>query len=123
MPKQSTEQWLMECKILWIQRIMEELRQPVEAPMKLYCDNNAAIIIAHNPVHHDWTKHVEIDRHFNKKKLEVGIICMPFVPTTQQTTCILTKGLFKPNFELLIGKLGMKDIYAPTWGGVSEKSS
>ena len=102
------------CEILWIQRILEELRKPIEAPMKLFCDNKTAIRIAHNPVQHDRTKHVEIDRHFIKDKLEVGVICMPFVPITQQTADILTKGLFKPNFDLLVSKLGMIDIYAPT---------
>lgn len=38
--------------------------------MKLYCDNNAVISIAHNPVLHDITMHVEIDKHFIKEKLE-----------------------------------------------------
>ena len=102
------------CELLWLQRILEELKKPMETPMKLYCNNKAAISIAHNPVQHDQTKHVEIDRHFIKEKLQAGIICMPFVPTTQQTEDILTKGLFCPNFELLINKLGMIDIYALT---------
>jgi hypothetical protein len=38
----------------------------------LYCDNKAAISIAHNIVQHDRTKHVEIDRHFIKEKLREG---------------------------------------------------
>ena len=50
--------------------------------MKLYCDNKATISIAHNPVQHDKTKHIEIERHFIKEKLEEGVICMPFVPST-----------------------------------------
>lgn len=50
--------------------------------MKLYCDNIAAINIAHNLVLHDRMKHVKIDRHFIKEKLEKGIIYTPFVPTT-----------------------------------------
>lgn len=57
------------CEILWIQWILEELKQLVKGPMKLYCDYKAAISIAHNPVQHEQTMHVEIDRHFIKEKL------------------------------------------------------
>ena len=82
------------CELLQLQWILEELKKPMETPMKLYCDNKTTISIAHNPVQHDQTKHIEIDKHFIKEKLEAEIICMPFVPTTQQITDILTKGLF-----------------------------
>ena len=102
------------CEIIWLQRVLEELKQPINMPIKLYCDNKSGISIAHNPVQHNKTKHIEIDRHFIKEKLEARLICMLFVPTTQQTVDILTKGLFQPNFELLVSKLGMIDIYAPT---------
>ena len=47
--------------------------------MKLYCDNKVAINIVHNPIQHDRTKHVEVDRHFIKEKLEGNLICMPYV--------------------------------------------
>ena len=100
--------------MLWLKSIIEELKKPSTHPMKLYCDNKAAISIAHNPVQYDRTKHVEIDRHFIKQKLEAGAIYLPFVPTMQQIVDILAKGLQRPKFEILVSKLRMIDIYAPT---------
>ncbi|XP_052299567.1 retrovirus-related Pol polyprotein from transposon RE1 isoform X1 [Citrus sinensis] len=101
------------CELLWLKKLLEELKIIIDVPMKLYCDNKAAINIAHNPVHHDRTKHVEVDRHFIKEKIESGLICMTFVPTTKQLADILTKGLHKSSFESLTSKLGMIDIFEP----------
>ena len=70
------------CEVLWLKRVLEELKRLVSFPMKLYCDNKAAISIAHNLVLQDKTKHVEIDRHFTKETLEEGTICTSFIPTT-----------------------------------------
>ncbi|RVW16157.1 Retrovirus-related Pol polyprotein from transposon RE1 [Vitis vinifera] len=38
------------CEGLWLQKLLEELRITIELPIKLYCDNKAAISISHNPV-------------------------------------------------------------------------
>ena len=67
------------CELLWLQRILDGLHLSVNLPMKLYYDNKAVISIAHNPVQHDRTKHVEVDRHFIKEILENRVICIPFV--------------------------------------------
>ena len=64
------------CAVMWIKRMLGELTASDSLPMKLYCDNKAAISIAYNPVLHDRTKHVEVDEHFIKEKLESGLICM-----------------------------------------------
>ena len=102
------------CEIIWLKRVLEELRSPVELPMKLFCDNKAAISIANNPVQHDRTKHMEVDQHFIKEKLESGVIYIPFIPTTQQVAGVFTKGLLRWGFEFFVSKLGMINIYAPT---------
>ena len=83
----------------------------VSISMKIYCDNKAAISITPNSFLHDRTKHIEVDKHFIKKKMESGLICVPFVPSAQQVANILTKGLHKGQFELLVNKLAMEDIY------------
>uniref|UniRef100_A0A2N9EE05 Reverse transcriptase Ty1/copia-type domain-containing protein n=1 Tax=Fagus sylvatica TaxID=28930 RepID=A0A2N9EE05_FAGSY len=101
------------CEVMWIKRMLEELKASDSLPMKLYCDNKAAISIAHNPVLHDRTKHVEVDKHFIKEKLESGLICMPYIPTAEQIADVFTKGLHKKQFDILMGKLTMEDIFKP----------
>lgn len=78
--------------------------------MRLYCDNKSAIDIAHNLVQYDKIKHVEVDRHFIKEKLESDLICTPFVPIGEQLADVLTKGLPGHVYR----KMGLYDIYSPS---------
>ncbi|KAK4277183.1 hypothetical protein QN277_015217 [Acacia crassicarpa] len=102
------------CEGIWIKRVLEDLRKCINLPIKVYCDNMAAINIAHNPVQHDRTKHVEIDRHFIREKVDEGIIDLRYIPSKEQNADILTKGLPMDRLEYLIGKLNLIDIYRPT---------
>ncbi|KAK2980438.1 hypothetical protein RJ640_013992 [Escallonia rubra] len=96
------------CELLWLKTILKDLKIKLEAPMKLYCDNKSAINIAHNPVLHDRTKHMEVDRHFIKDKLKSGLICTPYISTE-----VLTKGLTSSTFYRIVSKLEMENIYSP----------
>jgi hypothetical protein len=102
------------CELLWIKNVMKDLGFKFEKPMDLYCDNTAAVEIAHNPVQHDRTKHVEVDRHFIKENLDRKVIRFPFIPSEEQLADVLTKAVSGRVFSDSIDKLGMIDIYAPT---------
>ncbi|XP_022853510.1 uncharacterized protein LOC111374981 [Olea europaea var. sylvestris] len=102
------------CEGLWIKKLLGELKVEVELPIKLYCDNKAAINISLNPVQHDRTKHIEVDRHFIKEKVDNGIICMTYTPTKEQTADVFTKGLPRQAFHDFISKLNMINIYSST---------
>jgi hypothetical protein len=79
--------------------------------MQLFCDNKAAIDILHNPMQHDRTKHIEVNRHFIKEKLDSKIISLSFVRTQEQVADILTKAVGSKEFDAAIIKIGMEDIY------------
>ncbi|KAK3004522.1 hypothetical protein RJ639_018855 [Escallonia herrerae] len=55
------------CEALWLRLLLQDLGCVSKQPIKLYCDNKAACDISHNPVQHDRTKHVEIDRFFTRR--------------------------------------------------------
>ena len=92
------------CEVIWIRRILQELKVLEALPMKLYCDNKVTISIAHNPILHDGMKRVELDKHFIKEKIERGIVCMTYVPSGDQVVDFLTKSLPKKQFYLLVSK-------------------
>ena len=92
---------------------LNELKVPMGDSMKMFCDNQVAISIVKNQVYHDRPKHVEINCHFIKEKIEERRISLLYTPTILQTADILTKALFRTNFEDLRSKVGMINIYNP----------
>lgn len=76
-----------------------------------FVDNKAVISISEKPVQHDRTKHVEIDRHFIKEKLEKGVVSLPFVQSKDQLVDILTKVVSSKVFDDAIYKLGLGELY------------
>ncbi|RVW24667.1 Retrovirus-related Pol polyprotein from transposon TNT 1-94 [Vitis vinifera] len=102
------------CEALWLRLLLQDLGYLSRQPIRLFCDNKAACDIAHNPVQHDRTKHVEVDRFFIKEKLDDKIVELPKIRSEDQLADILTKAVSSQVFSKFLDKLGMCDIYAPT---------
>ena len=102
------------CKGMWLKQLLLELQIAVDDPINMLCDNQAAISIVKNPVYHDWTKCVEIDRQFIKEKIEGGTVNISYIPTTLQIADILIKALPKTEFEVMRFKLSLHNIYSST---------
>ncbi|GJR63477.1 putative RNA-directed DNA polymerase [Tanacetum coccineum] len=92
-------------KVLWIRKLLTEIGYPPQEPSKVTSDNKAAIQISENPVQHDRTKHIEIDQHFIKEKLEAEVITLPFVRSQDQLADILTKAVNERTLHECLGKL------------------
>ena len=100
------------CELLWIKRIMQDLGFEVKESMNLHCDNQAAVKIANNPVLHDRTKHVEVDRHFIRDHLEKKTIKLPHVASKDQLADMLTKAVCTDAFYSSLDKLRMINIHS-----------
>lgn len=57
--------------------------------------------IVHNPVQHDKTKYIKIDKHFIKEKLDNGLICTSYMSINPQLEDVLTKSVSNSIFLFL----------------------
>lgn len=62
------------CGLKLIHILLNEIGFKPKGSMMLYCDNQVARMISNNQVQHDRTKHVEVDKHFIKEKLDVKLV-------------------------------------------------
>ncbi|RDX90002.1 Copia protein, partial [Mucuna pruriens] len=81
------------CELIWVKQLIQELKFADVQPMELYCDNQATLHIASNPVFHERTKHIEIDCHFVWEKLLAKEIrdhrCKLYVPSLEHIIYML----------------------------------
>ena len=102
------------CEIMWLHQLLMEVGIKIVVPAKHCCDNQGALHIASNPVFHERTKHIEIDCHFVREKIQLGLISTGYVKTRELLGDIFTKTLSGDRISYLCNKLGMINIYAPT---------
>ena len=101
-------------ELAWLRYILQDLKVPLSEPALLYCDNQASLQIAANPVFHKRTKHIEIDCHIVRRKLQARIIKPCYVSNKMQLADIFTKNLGRSQFDFLKDKFGVIDSHSPT---------
>ena len=70
-------------------------------------------------MYHEITKHIEIDCHFIRERLQEGLVTTSYIASRDQLADIFTKALGKQMHTDMLFNLVLLDIFHhPTLGGV-----
>jgi hypothetical protein len=95
------------CQGVWLRRLLASLTGVEAEQVTLKVDNESAIALIKNPVHHDRTKHIDIKYHYIRDCVENGSTVVEHVRTGDQLADILTKPLGRVKFLELRDRIGV----------------
>ena len=101
-------------ELVWMAGLLRDLHIPLHLPLTLYCDNKAAQYIVANPIFHNRAKHLDIDCHYVRDKLQEGFLQTTHSSSHCQLADIMTKPLSATQHYDLAVKLGLVFHPSPT---------
>jgi hypothetical protein len=96
-------------ELMWLRQFLKELghKEESETTTTLQTDNQGAIALAKNPVHHSRAKHIDIRYHFIRDAVSDSIIWLQYVPTADMTADSLTKALGRQKHDRCLNLMDM----------------
>jgi hypothetical protein len=93
-----------------LQELLKEYREVPELKTTvIFGDNQGAIAISKNPQFHTRTKHIDIQNHYCREKVNDGTVEFQYIPTGKQVADGLTKALPKDRLILFRKAQGLKE--------------
>ncbi len=111
------------CEVVWLQKLLSDLGQSMDAHVVIYCDNISSILLVTNPVYHARTKHIEVHYHFIRETILAKEIDLIHVSTEDQVVDIFTKALGTDKLKKFWKMLGVLEMDLSLRGSVEKSSS
>jgi len=87
--------------------LFDDLLIQLDGPPGVLSDNQGALTITTDPVHHQRAKHIATRYHHIRHLVQENQIALGYVPSAQQTADILTKALHFPQHLRCVVSLGL----------------
>ncbi|XP_046394830.1 secreted RxLR effector protein 161-like [Ischnura elegans] len=92
-------------EVIWLRDLMKELRHPIEIPTNILADNQGANSLADSYKLTERNKHSRIRYHFVRDCVSDKLVCVCYVPSSENIADLLTKLL--PQSKTLTCTKGM----------------
>lgn len=102
------------CELQWLHFLFQDFLVHFEQPASVFCDSKSVVYLAHNPTFHERSKHIELDCHVIREKINSKLIHLLPISTHNQLADIFTKPLHSPSLKNSLVKLGVCTIHCLT---------
>ncbi len=92
---------------VWLRQLLKDMGYEQKAPTILHEDNQGCIMLSKNLVYHARTKHIDIQHHFVREKVEQKQVELKYYPTNKMIADILTKPISRDQFKFLCKRIAM----------------
>lgn len=101
---------LTQCtkEAVWLKRLLCDLHYHQVGPIEILEDNQGCMALAKNPVSHARTKHIDIQHHFIREKVQSGEVELRYCRSAQMPADLLTKALTKEAHFKFMDMMGLK---------------
>ena len=101
-------------ELIQLTQLIHDFGLTLTAPTLLFCDNQATLHIAYNPIFHKRTKHIELDCHFVSEQVATGCLKLLPIRSSKQLADLFIKPLPLALLLPLLSKMAVKDIHSPS---------
>ena len=108
---------------IWLRQLMADVGCVQDKATIIMSDNQGSIALAKNPKHHSRTKHIDVQHHFIREKVEMENIELRYCQTQYMVADVLTKALTKDRHETLRRVMGIVSFDTTQSGSVRDWSN
>ena len=68
----------------------------------MYVDNQGAIALANNPIHHQRSKHIDVKYHYVRLEIQNRVLELAYIPTDNNVADVFTKPVTRAKLDRLL---------------------